>query len=486
MKFIDFLLHHCEAIRKANIPPLSSLCAHSKKVRPSSLFMAIKGQKSDGHNYIEQAVSQGASLLLVQKTDNIPSHFKGMILKYEDKDKILPQILNQFYDFPSKKLFTVGVTGTNGKTSFCYMLEHIYNFCGWPTAVMGTVDQHFKQNKWPSLLTSPDPMELFERLNDFVKLGARAVVMEASSHALDQNRLAGLDFNGLVFSNLSQDHLDYHGNMENYFQAKQKLFSMERGKNLFFLVNQDDKYGQRLKKRGLKPGYGYGQDSRAEFCFAIKSQKNLSSVFELKSSFGSQEFFLPLPGDYNVYNAVSALSCAMLTGFKAKDCAQALKSFLGAPGRLERVSPLDFPFDVFVDYAHTPSALAQALSALKAKNKKIILVFGCGGDRDKDKRPKMAETALKLADFVFLTTDNPRLEEPQQIADEALSFLSSQQREKITVELDRKTAIQKAIQSAKKGDRVLIAGKGHENYQIIKNKRIPFCDRRTALEFLNK
>ena len=346
MRFIDFLFNNYEVVKKTEIKSLSSVCTHSDKVKDSSLFIAMKGQKSDGHDYLKQAVNKGASILLVQKTDNIPSDFKGTVLKYKDGLKTFPLILNQFYNFPSKKLFAVGVTGTNGKTSFCYLLEHIFKCCGWPTAVIGTVDQHFHEHKWLSTLTTPSLSDIFERLNDFVKLEARSVVMEISSHALDQNRVEGIDFKALVFTNLSQDHLDYHGGMENYFQAKRKLFSQTdkvQSKNLFCLINQDDEYGKKLKKIIQRACYTYGQDPSSDFCFKIKNRSRFHSVFELKSPSGSYEFSLPLAGDYSVYNAVSALSCAILTGFKAEDCSEALKSFPGVPGRLQKVISEDLP-----------------------------------------------------------------------------------------------------------------------------------------------
>ncbi len=489
MSFIKFLFNNYEAVKQAEIGPLSSVCAHSGKVKDSSLFIALKGKKTDGHNYLKQAIGKGASALLVEKTDQIPSDFKGIVLKYQNKLRNLHEILNQFYNFPAKRLFAVGVTGTNGKTSVCCLLERCFQFCGWPAGVMGTVDQHFNQHSWPAVLTTPEPAEIFERLNDFVRLEAKAVIMEASSHALDQNRLRGIDFNGLVFTNLTQDHLDYHGSMENYFRAKAKLFTqMEDGtnKSCFCLVNQDDEYGQRLKKMTQIPCWTYGADSASDFCFKIKSRAGFGSAVELKTPYGLYEFFLPLAGDYNVYNAVSALACALLTGFKGKDCLQALKGFPGAPGRLEKAPAKNLPFDIFIDYAHTPSALSCVLQALKNQGKNVILVFGCGGDRDQEKRPAMAGIALKFSDRIFLTTDNPRFEEPEQIARQALKQLSAKDRARITVELDRKEAIKKAIQSANSGDLILIAGKGHERFQLIKNKKIPFCDREIALDCLKE
>lgn len=486
MSFEDFLLSHYELVRKSDILPISSVCTHSNKVKNASLFICLKGQKSDGHNHLKQAVQQGAGALLLEKVDSIPPQFKGMIFKYK-KDPHLSLLLNEFYNTPSEKLFTVGVTGTNGKTSVSYLLEHIFQCCGWPTGVIGTVNQHFKDRGWPSTLTCPEPVELFERLNDFVHLGAKAMVLEVSSHALAQNRIAGLDFNALVFTNLSLDHLDYHNDMESYFQSKQKLFHDFCSKNSFCLVNQDDAYGRRLKKEIQKPCWTYGQDKQADFCFKIKKSYRNSTQVELKSSFGVQEFLLPLVGDYNVYNAVSALSCALLTGFKMEACLTALKTFPGVPGRMEVIKTNKrLPFEVMIDYAHTPSALELTLKTLKAFGKKIILLVGCGGDRDKKKRPQMADIALKFADQIFWTTDNPRFEEPEQIVQEALGHLTMKQKTKITVELNRRLAIEQAIQQASQGDIVLIAGKGHESLQIIQDHKQEFSDKKVAVDCLKK
>ena len=512
MRFIDFLLKHYESVphssssqglgtknelvkfakpqRVGTRLKISSICTHSAKTQKDSLFVALKGRETDGHEYLRQAVNKGASALLLSETDYVPSHFKGLVLKYKPPLKSLSKVLNCFYEEPSHKLFTVGVTGTNGKTSFCYLLEHLFKHCGWPTAVIGTVGQFFENHRWPGSLTTPEPAELFERLKDFVNLSARAVIMEVSSMALDQHRLDGLDFNGLVWTNLSQDHLDYHGSMDNYFQAKANFF-LERGpaqgKNFFYLINQDDEYGKKLKKLLNKKCWTYGQDTNVDFCFKIKLLSSSHSVFELRSPEGVCEFYLPLTGKYNIYNAVSALSSAMLTGFKAEDCKSALKSFPGVPGRMEKVCfSVKTSFEVIVDYAHTPSALSSVLSALKSYFKNIILVFGCGGDRDKDKRTQMASIALKWTHHVFLTTDNPRHEDPEQIAWETLKGLDTKQRQKVTVELDRQQAIKKALSFAKKGDLVLIAGKGHEKFQIVGDKKIPFCDKSIALEGLKE
>ena len=486
MNFEDFLLN-TYTLSKGSLKGLkiSSLSSHSSAVKQGGLFIALKGCHTDGHHYLKQAIDKGAGALLISSGQKAPPSFQGAVLHYEGHPH-LGRLANQFYDYPSEKLFAVGITGTNGKTSFCYLLEHLFEFCGWPTGVIGTVDQHFKGRSWPAFLTTPPVLKLNERLNDFVKMSAKAVVMELSSIALDQNRSEGVHFKALVFSNLSQDHLDYHGSMENYWKAKQKLFlqaDQSQNKNLFYLFNQDDIYSHKIKSVLKKPCWTYGQGESADFCFKVKESSRLKTVFQLKSSLGSFDFSMSLTGLYNVYNAVSALACAMLTGFKPEECQKALACFQGAPGRLDRLNT-NKKFDVFIDYAHTASALSAVLKTLKPYFKRLILVCGCGGGRDKEKRPLMAQTAARLSDHVFWTTDNPRYEEPEQIAQEALKGISLEGKKKVSLELDRARAIKKALHFAKEGDCVLIAGKGHESFQIIKGKKQPFCDKTVALNFI--
>ena len=485
MNFQTFLLNSYSLIQKPRvIPKISSICSHSEQVKKDSLFIALKGLKTDGHQYLQQAVERGAGALLVRGAGAVPSSFKGLVMVYNEL--FLPQLLNQFYDFPSEKLFTVGVTGTNGKTSFCYILEHLFKSCGWPAGVIGTIDQHFNDKTWPSSLTTPVACDLFKRLSDFVELSARAAVMEVSSIAVDQERIAGIDFNALVFSNFSRDHLDYHKTMEQYFSAKRKLFlqaEKSSQKNLFYLLNQDDIYSHKIKAGLKKPCWTFGKSHLSDFCFHIKETSMEKTIFELKSSFGNYQFCSPLIGEYNVYNAASAIACAMLTGFKAEACQKALQSFRGMPGRLERIKT-DQDFDIFIDYAHTPQALSYVLKTLRAEFHFVILVFGCGGNRDKQKRVQMMKSASESADLIFLTTDNPRREDPETIIQETLEGADSLN--KIVIELDRALAVKKAIQSAKKGSCILVAGKGHERFQIIQNKKIPFCDKQTALEALKQ
>ena len=478
MAFIKFLLNQYEILQRGSAASISSICSHSDKAKPSALFIALKGQRANGHCAIKKAIQNGASALLVEDSSAIPPDFKGLALKYHGKQGLrLPRLLNCFYKNPSQKLFTVGVTGSNGKTTFCFMLEHIFKKCGWATAVIGTVDRRFQDYKQPAALTTPDPVELFKATDEFVRRGAKALIMEVSSIGLDQGRVEGIDFNGLVFTNLSQDHLDYHKDMEDYFSAKKKLFALPAGKGgPFQLVNKDDRYGQRLAQ-SLSFSHTYGAGAGCDFLYKIKNRKLWSSDFVLRAPSGSSQVSLPVPGDHNVSNAVAALAGAVLTGFSLQEAALALSSFPGTPGRWQRVCSKALPYDILIDYAHTPAALRAVLKSLRALyNKKLLLVFGCGGDRDKGKRPQMMKEALQRADKIFFTSDNPRFESAESIIQDSFKNISKEEKRAITVEWDRKKAIKKALQLAGPGDCVLIAGKGHEAYQIKGDKKIPFCD----------
>ncbi|MCY4513423.1 MAG: UDP-N-acetylmuramoyl-L-alanyl-D-glutamate--2,6-diaminopimelate ligase, partial [Bdellovibrionales bacterium] len=487
----DFLFQNFETLQKGVETKISSISAYSGEVKEGALFVAVQGKEDDGHRYLKEACQKGASFLLVQEDSLVPSGFTGTVVRSSNTLKALPLVLNEFYDHISKKLFVVGVTGTNGKTTTSYILDHVFNHCGWPSGVIGTIERRFKNKVWPASLTTPDPVELFQRLQDFFDLSAKAVVMEVSSIALDQYRTDGMDFNVGVFTNLTQDHLDYHLNFESYFSAKKRLFqNMENsdGSHFVSLINRDDTFGQRLFKELRGRRYTFGEGSSADFSFEIKFQDIFHTLFTIRSPDDFSEGEIALTGRHNMYNVIGAVAVAVTAGFSLSDCVASLKNFSGVPGRLEKITSREHPFQVFVDYAHTPSALQQALESLStchpSDSSRIITVFGCGGNRDKDKRGEMAQVAAHLSHRVFLTSDNPRHEDPQDIIDDSLRALSQKDREKFVVELDRAAAIQKAIQEAEKGDFLLIAGKGHETVQIIGDKRHPFDDRKVAKSFL--
>ena len=480
MNLLDYLKKNYQ-LKKEGSSSLKRISAHTENLDSSAVFVMNDKNK----NYLGEA-SQRAGALLVPKNEAVDENFQGFLFEYEGRLR-LDKLLNDFYENPSEKLFLVGVTGTNGKTSFCYFLEHIFESCGWPCGVIGTVDQHFKKINFPSRLTTPSAPEIYEKLDYFHKKGAKAMALELSSHAISQGRVKGLDFKALIFSNLSPDHLDYHENMQDYFDAKKKIFleALKKGENFFVLSNKDDEWGEKIYKLGGPQFFSFGKNPSSDFQFEITKQSLKKTEFVLTYKEEKVNCQIPHFGEYNVYNAVSALATATLTGFSLNSCVKALKSLPCIPGRMQEVKS-KAPFQVFVDYAHTPKALSSLLKPLKKEALRLLLVFGCGGDRDKDKRKSMLEEALTYADLVFFTSDNPRNEDPGHIASSTFSFFSKQELEKVRLELDREKAILKALKEAKKGDVVIIAGKGHENYQIIKEKRLPFLDFDVAKKFLKE
>lgn len=467
-----------------------SLTTDSRQIPQGAVFIALRGSAIDSHQFLPEVCSQNALGLVVESEENIPASFKGAVLKVRSTRAALHDLAAKFYGFPSKELFCVGVTGTNGKTSFTYMIEQIFADFGWPTGVMGTINHHLQEHVWPSSLTTPDAITLQQRLREFVVRGAHAAAFEVSSHALDQSRADGIDFDVAVFTNLTRDHLDYHQTMDNYFQAKQKLFAEllahSKKPSVFAIVNQDDEWGQKLQVADRATRWGYGQGP-CELQFQIRKQTFEHIVFELTTPRGKATVQLPMVGLHNVYNATASLGVALAADVSLEKAADSIRNFTGVPGRLERVIN-NKNIHVFVDYAHTDDALKSVLQALnqvriqQQPKPKIITVFGCGGDRDKGKRPLMTQAALTGSDQVILTSDNPRTEDPQQIIKDALQ--GTTQRNNIHIEVDRKKAIAEAISRAQAGDVILIAGKGHEDYQIIGTEKFPFSDVAVAKELL--
>ncbi len=456
----------------------------SRLVQKGDIFIALKGRRQDGHFYIEQAIAQGAQVVIAERKDAVPSSFKGLTYIVNSTEELLSSLLNQFYDWPSQKMFCVGITGTNGKTTTSLMLEKIFNDGGWKTGVIGTMDAHIGSQSWSSQLTTPRPVELYDRLNDFYQNEARAMVMEVSSIGLDQNRVRGVDFNILVFTNFTQDHLDYHGSMESYFRSKVRLFDMmkkDSSKNYVAVMNADNEWVYRYMKENSFPAISYGQTGN-DMRYEILKESLEGVEFRLFYKEKIYHLRLPLIGAHNVSNAVAALATVVVGGFSIEQASKSLESFYGAKGRLQKVC--SSPFFVFVDYAHTDQALNSTLQALKKVGRgRLITVFGCGGERDQGKREKMAQVAGDYSDYVVVTSDNPRNENPQKIIKDILKGLKIHSSHVFALE-DRRLGIQKGLELARKNDIVLIAGKGHEQKQIIGSKEIPFDDVQVAQEFL--
>lgn len=445
---------------------ISDIWGDSRKVTEGSAFLCLDGTKFDGHNYIEDAVKFGAKVVIMQKKVDLPDNVRFVLI--EGGRVSIAKISCNFFENPSKKFKLIGITGTKGKTTTTYMIKSILEQSGLKVGVIGTIESKLGDIKInDSSNTTPDAIELQRLFNKMSNLGADAVVMEVSSHALDLHRVDGSDFDIGVFTNLSQDHMDYHKNFENYYLAKKKLFSMCK----LALINTDDEYGKRL----------FAEVTISKKSFGIENEAELKACdLEVTSSFVTfcveeDKYLVKIPGKFSVYNALSAISVAKEFGIELKSINDGF-NFLNVPGRSEIID-IGTDFTVMVDYAHSPDSLKNILLATREYVKgRIICVFGCGGDRDKTKRPIMGEIAGRLSDISIVTSDNPRSEDPTQIILEIEEGLRRVNKEYFKIE-DRAEAILKALSIAKLNDVIVIAGKGHEPYQILKDKIIHFDDR---------
>lgn len=477
------------SICREKLPQEGKICDDSRQVQKGDLFIAVDGFRNNGHHFIESAVKKGARIIVAENEDFIPKNFKDLVFIVQSTKKIRPVLLNHYYNFPSKKMFCVGITGTNGKTTTSYMIEKIFSDGGWQTGVIGTINHRIGDQEWPSSLTTPAPVEIHQRLNQFYLMNARAVVMEVSSIGLDQYRVDDICFNLAVFTNLGHDHLDYHKNRTDYFKAKKRFFEVVRNsteRNYRAVLNHDDPhFFNECRKICRMPFVSYGING-VDFRYKILKESLDFIEFNLEFQRKKHHVCLPVLGSHNVSNAVASLAVAVLSGFSLEKACRSLESFQSVPGRLQRI-PSSEPFFVFVDYAHTPDALKHTLSALqnvKSKNKKMITVFGCGGQRDQGKRVAMARTVEKDSDYIVVTSDNPRNEDAYKIVEDI--FKGFQKKKKnIFIKMDRKEGIKKGLELAESGDIVLIAGKGHESFQIIGNQSIPFNDFKETQKLLS-
>lgn len=457
----------------------------SRRVQSGDVFVALPGVKSDGAAYIADALERGAGIIVTQSPDAVPAECKAEVIIVGDTTEALGQLAAAYYKTDEHDLTLVGVTGTNGKTTVAHMIEHILSSDGHGTGMIGTVAYRFPGFHLDAPLTTPDCLQLHELMANMAEAEVDTVIMEVSSHALVQNRTAGLKFHAAVLTNLTQDHLDYHGSMEEYFEAKAKLFTDVPLEDKVGIINFDDSYGRLLLARHERHiGYGLTYPNVAEGKALVGEVVELSGEgIHLKMRMGEGEWELksPLVGRFNASNLLAAQACAIALG-KNGNAIKSLESFNGVPGRLERISD-DKGRHIFVDYAHTPDAIEKALAALKELDfKRLFVVFGCGGNRDRDKRPLMGEAACAGADLVILTSDNPRFEDPLEIMRDVKPGLTTCAQ--LMEEPDRKEAIRMAVAEMREGDALLVAGKGHETYQEIKGERFPFSDAETVREFL--
>lgn len=455
----------------------------SRKVRRGDLFIAAHGHATDGYKFIGNAVQKGARIIISDRDFNAPAYVKKIIVK--DTLSAIPIIADNFYGHPSKHLKLVGVTGTNGKTTVTYLIESILNGAGKKAGVIGTINYRIGGRTVPAKNTTPGPLELQSLLSEMLGKKAGYVVMEVSSHSLDQDRIARLSYDVAIFTNITKDHLDYHKTAANYFKAKAKLFKKLK-KNGVAVINNDDKKAALLKRGIDNRILTYGISKRSDVMAKDIKLSMGSSSFTVKTPSGSFDVVTRLIGMHNVSNILASIAAALALGIRPDAIKKGIGSFQSVPGRLEPVDNGQ-PFKVFVDFAHTEDALYNVLSLLRevAQDGRIITIFGCGGNRDRTKRPLMGRVACRLSDKVVITSDNPRFEDPGFIISEIEKGIKGMFTN-YEITPDRREAIGKALRSAGSGDIVLIAGKGHEKYQLVKDRVIPFDDCKVAYSVLEE
>ncbi len=451
----------------------------SRKVKPGSLFICIKGFQTDGHLYVNQAIDNGALAVIAE--ENISAGVP--LIKVTDTTRTLAQIANKFYCYPSSAFPLIGITGTNGKTTVSYLLDTIYKAQGKKTGVIGTIQTKLGDEVYQTINTTPDALALQRLFKQMKEKKIEQVIMEVSSHALDLGRVYGCDFDTVIFTNLSQDHLDYHGDECKYFYAKSLLFSRlgntYKQKDKFAVINADDCYAKELRKTTAQSVITFGINNKADVMAEDIQFFSDQTIFRLKTPLGTVKITSRLIGKFNVYNMLAASAAAIINGVPLHLVEQAFKQTYAIPGRFETVQAGQ-DYTVIIDYAHTPDALKNVLeTAGSLTSGKVYLVVGCGGDRDQTKRSKMGKIAVQHADYTVFTSDNPRTENPKDILADMTSDLHAQ-KVNYEIEADRKHAIEKVIGYANAGDLVVIAGKGHETYQEIAGKKIHFADRSIA------
>jgi UDP-N-acetylmuramoyl-L-alanyl-D-glutamate--2,6-diaminopimelate ligase len=454
----------------------------SRCVEDGDIFVAVNGTVCDGHDFIDQAIDNGAKFIVSQK----PCGSKKVEVVFVNDSSTAAAVLAQAgRDCPSSKLTNLAVTGTNGKTTTAFLVRSIIQSAGQKCGLISTVIYDNCGECKPAALTTPDCLTVAEQQQKMVEAGAKFMVIEASSQALHQNRLAAVDFKAAAFTNLTGDHLDYHKTKENYLAAKIMLFE-RLSSDAVAVLNKQSSEAKQIAAGTKAKILWYAVDAPADITAHIETMDIDGTVFTLEHAGQKQKVKTPLLGLYNISNNLAATGLCLAAGFGLKTIAEGLAAVPPIPGRLEKVDT-GRDFSVLVDYAHTDDALQNVLTTLKPLCKgRLIIVFGCGGDRDKTKRPRMARVAEQLADMLVITSDNPRTEQPAAIIGDIMTGLENPTADTIFVELDRKKAVNMAIEKAAAGDIILIAGKGHETYQIIGNKKTDFSDKKTSLDCLKK
>jgi UDP-N-acetylmuramoyl-L-alanyl-D-glutamate--2,6-diaminopimelate ligase len=469
MRFTELLAAaELKPLRQAGDADVIDVVADSRRCRAGCCFVALRGTETDGHGYVSQALAAGAAAVVCQDASAAPAGAAWAVVR--DARVAVARLAQAIRGWPVRKLICMGITGTNGKTT-----------AGHSPALLGTITYQTPRRSVPAGTTTPEPITLAELTAEMAADGCTHLVMEASSHALDQRRTAGVEFRVGVFTNLSGDHLDYHHTMERYRAAKRRLFE-DLGGDAVAVINRDDPAGQEMAAATKGALRWYGLSPAADLWAQIDRIDSAGTDFTFVAESGEVRARTPLIGRHNVFNCLAAALACRAVGVELTAAADALATVRYIPGRLQRVQT-HAPFETFVDYAHTDDALRNVLSSLRPVTRgRLILVFGCGGDRDRTKRPRMARAAETLADEVVVTSDNPRSEKPEAIIEEICAGLSEDGRSKAAIEPDRGKAIALAVGLAGPGDVVLIAGKGHETYQVLGDRHIHFDDVEVAAE----
>ena len=483
MKKLNNILYNVslKAVSGSTDVSFNQLCFDSRKVGKNDAFVAVKGTLVDGHTYIDKTIEQGATVIVCEV---LPEILDESITYVEVKKSAhaLSVMAANYFDNPSQKLKLIGVTGTNGKTTIATLLFNLFTGLGYKSGLLSTIENRIGDKVIKATHTTGDAIQLNQNLDEMLKAGCTHCFMEVSSHALDQKRVAGFQYAGAIFTNISHDHLDYHKTFDAYIAAKKSLFD-GLPKSAFALVNTDDKRGKIMLQNTKSAKSSYSLKSASEFKGKIVS----NSLNGLEMTIDNHSIWFKLFGDFNAYNILSVYGAAVLLGEQPEDVLTELSNIDPVPGRME-VVPNSVKITALVDYAHTPDALKNVLETiggLRTGNETVITVVGCGGDRDKDKRPLMGSIATEMSDKVIFTSDNPRSEDPNTIIAEMKEGVGASNKRKVVAMVSREEAIKTACLMASPEDIILVAGKGHEDYQEINGKRLPFDDRKILSDVLN-
>lgn len=483
MKRISDILSDCSIVQTIGFGSelMGNICFDSRKVTDADMFIAVRGSQVDGHNYIEKAIANGAKFIVCEE---IPDKIIPELtyIQINDTKSGLGKIASAFFSHPSRNLNLVGITGTNGKTTIASLLYGITRSLGYSAGLISTIKVCYNEIERPATHTTPDPIQLHESIREMLEAGCDYVFMEVSSHAIDQERTAGLVFKGGIFTNLTHDHLDYHVNFANYRDAKKRFFDA-LSKNAFALINKDDKNGTVMVQNTKASIYSYSLKADSDYKVGLKEMHLEGNLLVIEG----EEIWALLPGEFNACNVIAVYAACRLLGHSKTDVLKALSLQKSAAGRFEIFTSPKGTVAI-VDYAHTPDALENVLETIRnivKSDKKIITIVGAGGDRDKTKRPEMAKIAAELSDKVILTSDNPRSENPEDIIRDMELGLNQELKSKTVSIIDRNEAIKISCSFAESNDVILLAGKGHENYQEIKGVKYHFDDREKIKEYLN-